>query len=111
MALRVSGDYSRERLESWQRRGTSSSWIYLPGFHHREEFIRAAEEQVLVDALAGVAFADFEMRGVVARRRVAFFGRSYDRVRSRAASGVPVAPARAGLPTGAASIRTHLPWP
>ena len=29
--------------------------------------------------LADVAFADFEMRGVVARRRVAFFGQSYDR--------------------------------
>ena len=29
--------------------------------------------------LADVAFSDFEMRGVVARRRVAFFGQSYDR--------------------------------
>jgi hypothetical protein len=26
-----------------------------------------------------VAFSDFELRGVVARRRVAFFGQSYDR--------------------------------
>ena len=32
-----------------------------------------------MDAIAGVAFSDFEMRGVVARRRVAFFGQSYDR--------------------------------
>ena len=29
---------------------------------------------------AGVAFSNFEMRGVVARRRVAFFGQSYDRM-------------------------------
>jgi hypothetical protein len=32
-----------------------------------------------LDAIAHVAFSDFEMRGVVARRRVAFFGQSYDR--------------------------------
>ena len=29
--------------------------------------------------MGGVVFSDFEMRGVVARRRVAFFGQSYDR--------------------------------
>ena len=51
----------------------------LPGFHHREDFITAADERVLLEAIADVAFADFEMRGVVARRRVAFFGQSYDR--------------------------------
>ena len=50
-----------------------------PGFHHREDFITAADEGILVEAIADVAFADFEMRGVVARRRVAFVGRSYDR--------------------------------
>jgi alkylated DNA repair dioxygenase AlkB len=50
-----------------------------PGFSYRPEFITDAEEQVLAEALAGVAFSEFEMRGVVARRRVAFFGRSYDR--------------------------------
>jgi hypothetical protein len=49
------------------------------GFHHREDFIRDADERVLLEAIADVAFADFEMRGVVARRRVAFFGQSYDR--------------------------------
>ena len=36
--------------------------------------------------LADVAFSDFEMRGVVARRRVAFFGQS---VRSGAAGPLP----------------------
>src|SRR4029453_16092786 len=42
-------------------------------------FITEAEERVLLDAIGHVAFADFEMRGVVARRRGAFFGPSYDR--------------------------------
>jgi alkylated DNA repair dioxygenase AlkB len=48
------------------------------GFQYREDFITGSDERVLVDAMAGVAFSDFEMRGVVARRRVAFFGQSYD---------------------------------
>ena len=52
---------------------------HLPrGFHYRENFITEADERVLLHAIAGVAFSDFEMRGVVARRRVAFFGQSYD---------------------------------
>jgi len=50
-----------------------------PGFHYREDFITDADERVVLEAIADVAFSDFEMRGVVARRRVAFFGRSYDR--------------------------------
>src|SRR5688500_4243249 len=51
-----------------------------PGLHYRANFIMAADEQVLLDAIAGISFSDFEMRGVVARRRVAFFGESYDRI-------------------------------
>ena len=47
------------------------------GFHYRETFITAADERVLLDAIGHVAFSDFEMG--VARRRVAFFGQSYDR--------------------------------
>jgi alkylated DNA repair dioxygenase AlkB len=50
-----------------------------PGFDYRAAFISAADELVLLEAIAGVAFSDFEMRGVVAKRRVAFFGESYDR--------------------------------
>jgi alkylated DNA repair dioxygenase AlkB len=50
-----------------------------PGFHYREDFISEADERALLDAIAGVVFSEFEMRGVVARRRVAFFGESYDR--------------------------------
>ena len=49
------------------------------GFHYRLDFVTAAEEVALVDDLSRVEFSLFEMRGVVARRRVAFFGRSYDR--------------------------------
>jgi alkylated DNA repair dioxygenase AlkB len=49
------------------------------GFVYREDFITEPDERVLVEAIADVAFSDFEMRGVVARRRVAFFGQSYDR--------------------------------
>ena len=48
------------------------------GFEYRDNFITKTEEAALLAAIAGVAFADFEMRGVVARRRVAFFGQSYD---------------------------------
>jgi alkylated DNA repair dioxygenase AlkB len=48
------------------------------GFHHREGFITVGEESALAAEIERVEFADFEMRGVVARRRVAFFGRSYD---------------------------------
>jgi alkylated DNA repair dioxygenase AlkB len=51
-----------------------------PGLHYRHDFITESEEGELLDAIAGIAFKDFEMRGVVARRRVAFFGQSYDRM-------------------------------
>ena len=50
-----------------------------PGFTYRDDFITEAEERELLDAIANIAFSDFEMRGVVARRRVAFFGQSYGR--------------------------------
>ena len=50
-----------------------------PGLQYREDFVTDAEERVLLEAIANVSFAEFEMRGVVARRRVAFFGQSYDR--------------------------------
>ena len=47
------------------------------GFHYRENLIAEVEERFLLDAIADVEFSNFEMRGVVARRRVAFFGHSY----------------------------------
>jgi 2OG-Fe(II) oxygenase superfamily len=50
------------------------------GFHYRDDFITPDEEAALISAIGEIEFAQFEMRGVVARRRVAFFGRSYDAV-------------------------------
>jgi alkylated DNA repair dioxygenase AlkB len=50
-----------------------------PGFQYRDDFIDRDEESALVDHINTVEFANFEMRGVVAKRRVAFFGASYDR--------------------------------
>ena len=58
----------------------SREQVVPPGFQYREDFISGAEETALLDAIASVTFSAFEMRGVVARRRVAFFGQSYDRV-------------------------------
>jgi alkylated DNA repair dioxygenase AlkB len=62
-----------------------------PGFHYRAEFVTAEEEARLADEIGRVEFAIFEMRGVVARRRVAFFGRSYDN------NGLPTLPIPAFL--------------
>ena len=76
-----------------------------PGFHYRDSFITEADERVLLDAMADIAFSDFEMRGVVARRRVAFFGQSYDR---RTAGPIPafLLPLRATIAHGLASSRS-----
>lgn len=58
-----------------------------PGFRYREDFITDGEEAALIDAISGIAFSAFEMRGVVARRRVAFFGESYDRAEAQPLPG------------------------
>jgi alkylated DNA repair dioxygenase AlkB len=47
------------------------------GFVYQPNFIAPNEERTLLTQLATMAFSTFEMRGVVARRRVAFFGESY----------------------------------
>ena len=80
------------------------------GFHYREDFITDADERVLLEAIADVAFSDFEMRGVVARRRVAFFGQSYDRA---AAGPLPafLLPLRAKIAQWAGVDSERLPWP
>jgi alkylated DNA repair dioxygenase AlkB len=49
-----------------------------PGFQYRDDFISVAEEATLLEHIARIEFANFEMRGVIAKRRVAFFGASYD---------------------------------
>ena len=48
------------------------------GFHYAAGFVSVDDERRLADAIARVEFNTFEMRGVVARRRVAFFGATYD---------------------------------
>ena len=48
------------------------------GFHYAPGFVSVEEEGRLAAAIAGIEFSTFEMRGVVARRRVAFFGATYD---------------------------------
>jgi len=50
-----------------------------PGFEYRDDFLSATEEADLVEQIRRITFSTFEMRGVVAKRRVAFFGASYDR--------------------------------
>jgi alkylated DNA repair dioxygenase AlkB len=49
-----------------------------PGFRYEGDFLTASEEETLALAIERVEFSTFEMRGVVARRRVAFYGRTYD---------------------------------
>lgn len=57
-----------------------------PGFLYREPFITATEEQALLAAITTtVTLGEYEMRGVVSRRRVAFFGHSYEPNRVTAA--------------------------
>src|SRR5262245_42249939 len=48
------------------------------GFMYRAALIDDEEEGELLNELGQMSFSNFEMRGVVARRRVAFFGRTYD---------------------------------
>ena len=71
------------------------------GFRYQPELISDADEASLVEAIAAVSFSAFEMRGVVARRRVAFFGESYA---GAEASPVPafLLPLRAAIGTWAA---------
>jgi alkylated DNA repair dioxygenase AlkB len=48
------------------------------GFSYRDDFVTADKEAALARHIENVEFATFEMRGVVAKRRVAFYGQSYD---------------------------------
>ncbi len=49
------------------------------GFLHRDDFVSLEDESALLAEIQRIEFSNFEMRGVVARRRVAFFGLSYDK--------------------------------
>jgi alkylated DNA repair dioxygenase AlkB len=44
---------------------------------YEEEFLTPAEEQALAESIAALTFQNFEMHGVVAKRRVAHFGLDY----------------------------------
>jgi alkylated DNA repair dioxygenase AlkB len=68
------------------------------GFRYADEFITRDEEQALRAHIASIEFSAFEMRGVVARRRVAFFGSAYD-ARSTPTADMPefLLPLRAKL--------------
>ncbi len=57
------------------------------GMRYRADFISADEADGLVAGVERLDFQPFEMRGVVAKRRVAFFGESYGREQ---AAGVPL---------------------
>lgn len=47
------------------------------GFRYTRDFIDADGERRLLADIGRLEFSTFEMRGVAARRRVAFFGRTY----------------------------------
>ena len=52
------------------------------GFVYRDNFLTPDEESALARVVATLSFDTFEMRGVVARRRVKFFGQAYDDIPS-----------------------------
>jgi alkylated DNA repair dioxygenase AlkB len=68
------------------------------GFQYRDNFITSDEERALAAEIGAIEFSNFEMRGVTARRRVAFFGRSYD-------ARTPVSPE---LPAFLAPLRARI---
>jgi alkylated DNA repair dioxygenase AlkB len=61
-----------------------------PGFHYRTNFVSPEEERTLLGAIAGLAFSTVEMRGVVARRRTAHFGWTYDYEGRSGGPGAPI---------------------
>jgi alkylated DNA repair dioxygenase AlkB len=53
------------------------------GFQYQQAFITVEVEAELTEAIDGITFDEFSMRGVVARRRVAFFGETYERGKAK----------------------------
>ena len=49
-----------------------------PGMRYEEGFLTTEEEAALLAAIRDVTFSTFEMHGVAARRRVSFYGQTYD---------------------------------
>jgi alkylated DNA repair dioxygenase AlkB len=52
------------------------------GFIYQDSFLSENEEAGLLRIIEAIAFDTFAMRGVVARRRVKFYGRAYDDIPS-----------------------------
>lgn len=48
------------------------------GMRYEEGYLSTGEEATLLEQIQMLEFSAFEMHGVAARRRVAFFGRTYD---------------------------------
>jgi alkylated DNA repair dioxygenase AlkB len=57
------------------------------GMRYDDNYLTEEEEAALVESIRSVEFSTYELRGVVARRRVAFFGTAYDA--SRPATALP----------------------
>lgn len=53
------------------------------GFRYAPDLLDEDGERQLVDEIRRIQFSSFEMRGVVAKRRVAFYGRTYDADRAQ----------------------------
>jgi alkylated DNA repair dioxygenase AlkB len=65
-------------------------FVDLPdGFAYRDAFVTVDEERDLLVQMERVHFSNFEMRGVVARRRVAFFEESSYAAAERSADPIP----------------------
>ena len=75
-----------------------------PGFRYVAEFVDAAEERTLIDALAAVEFSEVAMRGQIARRRTAHFGWIYGYESWRIEPGPPLPPAFHPLRRKAAAL-------
>lgn len=74
------------------------------GFRYVPDFVDAAEEARLLEAVRGLEFGDVVMRGQVARRRVAHFGWRYGYESWRIEPGPPIPPALLPLRTRAAAL-------
>jgi len=74
-------------------RGHQSSLLVAPvpaGFFYQRDFITVGEERQLLAEIERLDFKRVEMRGVVARRRVAHFGWSYGYYSRRSMPGEPL---------------------
>ena len=60
------------------------------GFVYQSEFISNAEERELLDAIDQVEFSEVRMHGVIAKRRVAHYGRGYEYNSAELAEAAPI---------------------